>query len=73
MVGRITSQPPAVNRHGVAWSDLYRKQAETYERLLAKYRLALELWLRADAAPKSTIDRRQLMAEARQETARALA
>lgn len=76
MSGRITSiSAPAVNVHGVPYKTLLEREREASARLLERYRLALEAWLRADeakAAGPNSRRRKILTEEARDLTARVL-
>lgn len=44
MQGRITSNDPAVNEHGVPWRRVLELQTEAGERLANRLVLALEAW-----------------------------
>lgn len=73
MVGRVTSHPPAVNVHGVPYKTLMEREREHSSRLIGRYRQALQLWLDAYAAEPASQERRLLLKQARQRTARVMA
>ena len=65
MTGRITSEPPARNEHGIPYYQILHSEREANARHVAKLREALEEWLAAAAEGPNSRTRRTRMARAR--------
>ena len=65
MTGRITSEPPARNEHGVPYYQILQRERAANARHVARLREAIEEWLAAAAEGPNSRSRRTRMARAR--------